>query len=137
MSDILQLRAATIDLARREVRRGEDTLPLSELEASLLAWLAAHPGEPADRDRLLVEVWGFPKAVATRAVDNTVARLRSKIEVDPKEPSHLRTVRGRGYVLVLDEAPVSPRSSWQTPSARPRRGTCSATRTSIGLAPRR
>ncbi len=101
MAWILHLSVATVDLGRREVRRGGEVLPLSELEVSLLAWLAAHPGEPADRDRLLVEVWGYPRAVETRAVDNTVSRLRVKIEHDAARPDHLRTVRGRGYVLDL------------------------------------
>lgn len=101
MERVLELRAVQVDLARREVRRGDAVVPLSEREAELLAWLAAHPGEPADRDRLLVEVWGYPRPVATRAVDNTVSRLRSKIEADPTQPDHLRTVRGRGYVLDL------------------------------------
>ncbi|MCB9793228.1 MAG: winged helix-turn-helix domain-containing protein [Alphaproteobacteria bacterium] len=101
---LLQLSVATVDLERREVHRGDALLPLTELEAALLERLALSPGEPTHRDTLLVEVWGFPKPVATRAVDNTVSRLRQKIEADPDRPEHLRTVRGRGYLLELAAA---------------------------------
>ncbi|MCB9780793.1 MAG: winged helix-turn-helix domain-containing protein [Alphaproteobacteria bacterium] len=111
MSDVLPLSAATVDLARREVRRDDGVVhPLSELEVALLAYLAARPGAPVPRDTLLVEVWGFPRPVPTRAVDNTVSRLRTKVEADPKAPDHLQTIRGRGYVLDLPTraSPAAP-----------------------------
>ncbi|MEL6342118.1 MAG: winged helix-turn-helix domain-containing protein [Myxococcota bacterium] len=117
MAGTLILNDATVDLNRREVRRGADTIELTELEAELLAWLAARPGEPAGRDRLLVEVWGFPRPVRTRAVDNTVSRLRQKIEANPAAPEYLRTIRGRGYVLELPEAAV-PNAEAPRPSIR-------------------
>ena len=121
----IQLTGCSVDLQRREVRRGDDTHVLSSMENTLLSWFLEHPGEPVSRDTLLVEVWGFPKPVPTRAVDNTVMRLRTKIEVDPKNPDHVVTLRGVGYVFELrvlgrdDGAPVPAPARPPTPSRMP------------------
>lgn len=107
MSGLLLLRGCEVDLARREVRRHRTLTPLSEREAELLAYLAERPHQPVTRDQLLVDVWGFPEPVVTRAVDNTLMRLRSRVERDPKQPDHLVTVRGVGVCFVpLPAAPV-------------------------------
>jgi DNA-binding response OmpR family regulator len=45
----------------------------------------------------LREVWGQRQAHPARTVDNFVAQLRAKLEVDPDHPTHLLTVRGSGY----------------------------------------
>ena len=66
-------------------------------ERQLLATLAATPGVACERHQLtgLAEING-----ADRAVDAQVARLRRKLEDDPKQPRFIVTVRGRGYALV-------------------------------------
>jgi DNA-binding response OmpR family regulator len=46
---------------------------------------------------LLNEVWGYENYPSTRTVDNQVAKLRKKLERDPSQPVHLRTVHGAGY----------------------------------------
>ena len=54
--------------------------------------------QPEHGDEFLLEVWGYPTAnVETRTVDNTLAALRKKIELDPAHPSIVLTVRGKGY----------------------------------------
>lgn len=89
---------ARVDLARETVERGGRTARLTTQEALLLAYLAARPGRAVSRAELLKEVWGFRTgAVETRAVDNTVLRLRAKIEADPASPRHVLTVHGTGY----------------------------------------
>jgi two-component system phosphate regulon response regulator OmpR len=87
------------DLNRMELRRADSFVPLSEAEVKLLGALARRAGESVSRDDLAEElgVGGNP-----RTVDVQMARLRRKIERDPKYPRHLRTVRGVGYVLVPD-----------------------------------
>ena len=52
------------------------------------------------REELLREVWGLRQATPARTVDNFVAQLRAKLEVDPDQPIHLLTVRGSGYRFV-------------------------------------
>lgn len=92
---LLALGGLVFDADRRELRRGEERVPLTEAETDLLAALARH-AEPVDREALAAEVGldGNP-----RSVDVQVTRLRRKIEDDPRQPRFLQTVRGKGYVL--------------------------------------
>lgn len=92
----------SVDLQRRTIDDPTGESPLTTLEVRLLAFLGARPGEPVRTETILREVWGYARALQTRAVANTVMRLRRKLEVDPGQPRHLLTVRGIGYRLVLD-----------------------------------
>jgi DNA-binding response OmpR family regulator len=66
-------------------------------EFRLLEYLARHPGRVFTRDQLLDAVWRDTAYVTPRSVDVYVRRIREKIERDPEDPRHLRTVRGAGY----------------------------------------
>ena len=79
-----------------------DPVPLTPKEVELLRFLATRPGEVCDRAKLLSEVWGYGYLGTTRTLDQTVARLRKKIEDEPSSPVHLLTVHGVGYRLLLD-----------------------------------
>lgn len=96
----LQLTDCEVDLVRRVVLRGGETLALTALEARLLAWLAARQGRDIARQDLLSGVWGYQRDVQTRAVDMAISRLRKKIERDPTNPDHVRACRGDGYRFV-------------------------------------
>lgn len=107
MESLLRLSAATIHLDQGRVLREDGSLlALSTREVALLRYLAARPGVEVSRETLLTEVWGYAGAVVSRAVDNTVARLRARIEADPAEPRHLLTAHGAGYRLDLGAAPT-------------------------------
>lgn len=86
-----------IDVAGHTVKRGPDTLPLTPLEFDLLVALASRPNQVFDRESLLEKVWGYRHAGDTRLVNVHVQRLRSKIEIDPENPTIVLTVRGVGY----------------------------------------
>ncbi len=73
------------------------TSPFTDTEARLLRVLQQRAPEAVSRVDLLTEVWGYHPASLTRTVENTIRRLRCKIESDPSFPRVLRTVRGRGY----------------------------------------
>jgi DNA-binding response OmpR family regulator len=45
-------------------------------------------------------VWGYGEAPLTRTVDNFVAKLRKKVEPDPRDPRHILTVHGSGYRFI-------------------------------------
>ncbi|HVP44457.1 MAG TPA: response regulator transcription factor [Terriglobales bacterium] len=66
-------------------------------EFRLLEHLARHAGRVFTRDQLLDAVWRDTAFVTPRSVDVYVRRIREKIERDPENPRHLRTVRGAGY----------------------------------------
>jgi two-component system phosphate regulon response regulator PhoB len=74
-------------------------VPLSTLEFRLLYYLASRPNRVFTRDQLLDAVWGTDRFVTPRSVDVYVRRLREKIESDPENPAHLKTVRGAGYLF--------------------------------------
>ncbi|MCF2857597.1 response regulator transcription factor [Pseudoalteromonas sp. SMS1] len=69
-------------------------------EAEILAYLH-RKNSPVSRDELLKNVWGYKETrdIDTRTVDIHIAKIRKKIEVDPKTPKHLLTHRGEGYQL--------------------------------------
>jgi len=93
----LRLRDGHVDLDQGVVERASQRARLTTLELRLLEYLASRPGEEVDRDELLRVVWGYHPDVITRSVDNTVRRLRLKIEADPREPHHVLTVFRLGY----------------------------------------
>jgi two-component system phosphate regulon response regulator OmpR len=78
------------------LRRGEETVRLTERERVMLDLLAEQGGETVPRSRL-----AGPGAAGERAVDVQINRLRRKIEDDPANPILLQTVRGIGYRLVM------------------------------------
>lgn len=71
-------------------------------EIEILQYLGAHGERPVSREELLHKVWGYARhlEIETRTVDIHIAKLRRKLEADPKQPRHLLTVRGGGYRLV-------------------------------------
>lgn len=88
-----------IDPRSYRATRAGTLLPLSTLEFRLLYYLASHPNRVFTRDQLLDAVWGSERFVTPRSVDVYVRRLREKIEADPDNPVHLKTVRGAGYLF--------------------------------------
>jgi two-component system phosphate regulon response regulator OmpR len=86
----------TFDPERAVLWQGEQRVHLTDAELSLLQVLAEQPGVPVSRQEL-----GRRSRVsgADRAIDTQVARLRRKLEPDPRRPHHLLTKRGEGYVL--------------------------------------
>jgi two-component system OmpR family response regulator len=77
-------------------------VPLSTGEYNLLLALVTHPRRVLSRDQLLDLAQGRELAAFERSIDNMVARLRRKIETDPKRPALIKTVRGGGYMFAAD-----------------------------------
>lgn len=85
-----------IDLVQRRVRLKDELIELTPQEFSLLYVLAQASGLPLSRTELLRKAW--PDAIDNhRTVDTHVLSLRKKIEVDPRQPSLIQTVRNVGY----------------------------------------
>src|SRR5712672_3315562 len=96
-----------LDVSRRELRSSDDTLVLlSGGEFDLLLAFVEHPQRVLTRDQLLDLARGQAHAVYDRSIDTLVSRLRHKLEVDPKTPSIIRTIRNGGYIF---EAQVTRR----------------------------
>jgi len=79
--------------------RGGTPVRLTGLEWRLLQFLVANAGHTLPPERLTVHVWGRRGTGDRQMLKQLVHRLRRKIEEDPAEPQHLKTVSGVGYVL--------------------------------------
>jgi two-component system response regulator RegX3 len=103
--------ARTISLSNMEIdtenllgRAGSDEVAFTRREIDVLGYLARHSDRPISRDELLIKVWGYARNldIETRTVDIHIAKLRRKIERNPKAPKNLITVRGAGYRLMTE-----------------------------------
>jgi two-component system phosphate regulon response regulator OmpR len=81
--------------ATQELKRGSETIHLTERERQILSIFTAVPGDTVPRDKLT----GGQGPAGDRTVDVQINRLRRKIEADPANPLYLQTVRGIGYRL--------------------------------------
>lgn len=91
-----------IDLQNLCIQIGKDNLPFTKREIEVLEYLQRNNQRPVAREELLSNVWGYSEelAIETRTVDIHIARIRRKIEKDPKNPQFLITIRGAGYRLI-------------------------------------
>jgi two-component system response regulator RegX3 len=101
---IIRLGEIEIDTENLKGQNGNEEITFTRREIDVLAYLAQHPDRPISREELLLKVWGYARNldIETRTVDIHIAKLRRKIEVDPKAPENLITVRGAGYRLVTE-----------------------------------
>lgn len=86
-----------IDPPRRQVTVRGEPVELTYVEFELLAALARSPGHVFDRAALLERIWGDSAYRDPRTIDVHIRHLREKIEVEPRTPEFLLTVRGAGY----------------------------------------
>jgi DNA-binding response OmpR family regulator len=86
-----------VDVRRQVVKRAGKRVEMTSREFQLLSYFILHQGELVTRDQLLIDVWGYSHPPLTRAVDNFVFKLRSKLEADPQRPRYFLTAYGTGY----------------------------------------
>jgi DNA-binding response OmpR family regulator len=87
----------TIDFDRRMVTLRDGEIKVTYVEFEILGALARSPGRVLTRETLLEHVWGDSEYRDPRTVDVHIRHLREKLELEPKEPEFLFTVRGVGY----------------------------------------
>jgi len=102
-SDVQQLTLGevSVDFVALRATIGSRPLRLTRREFDLLHYLAERSDRVVYRDELLREIWGYPATPSTRSVGHAIARLRKKIEEDPRHPRYVLTVHGDGYQLRL------------------------------------
>jgi two-component system OmpR family response regulator len=98
-ANLLQTPHLHLDLDQRVARRDGQLLDLTPLEFELLAVLMSYPGRVWTRSQLTDRLWGHNFFGDERVVDTHVARLRKKVEINPSQPSLIKTVVGVGYKL--------------------------------------
>lgn len=97
-SSRLRVADLELDLIRREARRGDDVLQLTQQEFVLLEYLCRNAGRVVTRTMILDHVWRMRIDTTTNVVDVHIYRLRSKVDTDGRKPL-IHTIRGVGYVL--------------------------------------
>lgn len=88
----------SFQIARRELKKGGESLKLTDREQEILCIFAQRVGETIPRHELV----GEDANVGERTIDVQINRLRRKIEKDPANPTWLQTVRGIGYRLSVE-----------------------------------
>jgi DNA-binding response OmpR family regulator len=101
---VIRFEEVVIDANAMQLTVRGEVIPTTATEFRLLDYLARHPGRVFSRDHLLDAVWGDARFVTPRSVDVYVSRIREKIEADPENPLHLKTVRGAGYRFELPKS---------------------------------
>jgi len=93
-----------VDFERRRVQVAGREVHLTPTEYDLLKALASHPDKVLTDRMLLQQVWGVEYGSEDHYLHVYVARLRKKLEADPRNPRYLITEPGVGYRLLTDEA---------------------------------
>ncbi|GAA4373709.1 response regulator transcription factor [Nocardioides caricicola] len=96
--ETLQFSDLTMDLATREVRRGDRLIELTRTEFALLEMFMRRPRRVLERSFILEEVWGYDFPTTANSLEVYVGYLRRKTEAEA-EPRLIHTVRGVGYVM--------------------------------------
>jgi DNA-binding response OmpR family regulator len=92
-----------LDRLARQVSLNGRPLALTPREFDLLHYLAQNPERVYSRIELLNRVWGAQHDGFEHTVNTHISRLRSKIEIDRRQPTHIVTVWGSGYRFCLPQ----------------------------------
>lgn len=102
---VVKFNDLTIETANRIVHRGDKTIDLTKREYNLLMTLIDNKNNVVSREQLLNKIWSPESNIETNVVEVYVRYLRNKIDA-PDRPSYIKTVRGTGYMVREDDAPV-------------------------------
>jgi DNA-binding response OmpR family regulator len=87
----------TVNFSAMEAHHNGQPVALTIMEFKTLQYMIRNQRRVISRDELLNQVWGYENYPCTRTVDNHILKLRQKLERDPSQPLHFRTVHGAGY----------------------------------------
>ena len=97
-SNVFTLADLTVDIERRQVRRGGEDIPLLAKEYAILEYLIRNQGAVLSREQIENRIWNYEFSGSSNNVDVYMSRLRKKIDGD-RPVKLLHTVRGAGWVL--------------------------------------
>ena len=89
---------AKINLNKMIVNLNNKTRKINNSEKKVLIEMLANPGKTYSRE----EIGKISGISQERSIDVMITRLRQKLELDPKKPKYLQTIRGSGYVLWIE-----------------------------------
>ncbi len=89
---------AIVDLNKMSIKLNNNIKKINVAEKKILMEMLSNPGKTYSRSKI-GELSGISQE---RSIDVMITRLRQKIEIDPKNPKYLQTIRGSGYVLWIE-----------------------------------
>ena len=95
---IIEFEKVKIDLNKQIIFHGNSEFKINNTEKTILEKMINNPGKVFERE----EIGKFIDLDKERSIDVIITRLRKKIEIDPKNPKFLQTIRGAGYVLWIE-----------------------------------
>jgi len=99
-TDVISIFDLEIDLARYEVKKGDNLIDLTAREFELIKYLVQNAGKVFSRETLMEKIWDYEYFGDMRTVDVTVSRLREKLSNNINE--YILTKRGVGYYFRKD-----------------------------------
>ena len=87
-----------INLNKHLIIKNNEEFKINSTEKTILEVMINSPGKTFSRE----EIGSIIKLDKERSIDVVITRLRKKIEIDPKNPKYLQTLRGEGYVLWIE-----------------------------------
>jgi len=100
LTETFQFGDVKVDFTKMELWRDGSQVQLTSQEFKVLKFMIQNAERVLSREELLNFVWGYRNYPSTRTVDNHILRLRQKLEKDPANPLHFRTVHSSGYKFV-------------------------------------
>ena len=95
---IINIGKTKIDLNRMSINQGEKNYKINIAEKKVLIEMLSNPGKIYSR----IKIAKISNISQERSIDVMITRLRQKIEINPKNPKYLQTIRGSGYVLWVE-----------------------------------
>ena len=98
LKKIIKFENVQIDLNKQIIFHGNSEFKINNTEKTILEKMISNPGKVFKRE----EIGKLIYLDKERSIDVIITRLRKKIEIDPKNPKFLQTIRGAGYVLWIE-----------------------------------
>lgn len=101
-ASVLRIGDLEIHHEQRRVLMAGREVELNHGEYAMLYCMASSPGQVFSKAQLYEAAWGEEYLYGTNSVENTIWRLRKKLEKEPRHPTYIKTVVGMGYKIDID-----------------------------------
>ena len=101
-ASVLHIGDLEIHHEQRRVLMAGREVELNHGEYAMLYCMASSPGQVFSKAQLYEAAWGEAYLHGTNSVENTIWRLRRKLEEDPRHPTYIKTVVRMGYKIDID-----------------------------------
>jgi two-component system phosphate regulon response regulator OmpR len=98
LNKINKIGEAKVDLNKMSIQLKGKVKKINNVEKKVLVEMLANPGKTYSR----IQIGQISNIIQERSIDVMITRLRQKIEINPKSPKYLQTIRGAGYVLWIE-----------------------------------